>query len=117
MFNQENLLFLQRENHHHRSLCHWNVNKYFVPLNKYKRFDFEKELSSRQDSLAKRKLQSIQNTGNNEPLSEQAETLYYRTHAKVSEYNQILNESHQTKSDLEDSKEENLETEIFQARS
>ena len=104
MFNQENLLFLKREIHHHKSFCRQNVNNYFVSFNKFKIFDFE----SRLDSLVKSKLQSIQNTGNNEPLSEEAETLYCSTQVKLVNIIKILNELHQTKSDLEDSKEKKV---------
>ena len=59
MLNQENLLFLQKGKLSSHSLCHQNVNNYSVPLNKTKLFDFKQELSSRQDSLVKSKLQGI----------------------------------------------------------
>ena len=75
--------FCKSENHHHRSLCQQNVNNYYVPSNKFKIFDFKKELRSRQDSLVKSRRQSIQNTGNNEPLSEETETLYYKIQVKL----------------------------------
>ena len=100
--------FCKKENYHHRSLCHQNVNNHSVPLNKTKLFDFKQELSSRQDSLVKSKLQSIQNTLDKEPLSELAETPCYSKQTNVSDYSQILNELRQTKSDLEDSKKENV---------
>ena len=100
--------FCKKENYHHRSLCHQNVNNYSVPLNKTKLFDFNQELSSRQDSLVKSKLQGIKNTADKEPLSEPAETSCYSKQTIVSEYSQILNELRQTKSDLEDSKKENV---------
>ena len=100
--------FCKRENHHHRSLCHQNVNNYSDPLNKFKLLDFKKELNSRHKSLEKSRLQGIQKAANNEPLPENAKTLCYRSHINVSEFNQILNELHQTKTDLEDSKKENV---------
>ena len=84
-FTQKTCFFCKRENYHHRILCHQNIN-----------------------SIENIKLQSIQSTSNNEQLSEEAETLCYKTHSNVSEYKQILNELHQTKSDLEDSKKENV---------
>ena len=77
-------------------------------MNKTKLFDFKQELSSRQDSLVKSKFQSIKNTADKEPLSEPAEKPCYIEQTVVSEYYQILNELRQTKSDLEDSKKENV---------
>ena len=100
--------FCKRENHHHRSLCHQNVNNYTDPLNKFKLLYFKKELHSRYEKLEKSRLHGIQKAANNEPLSEDAKTLCYRSHINVSEFNQILNELQQTKTDLEDSKKENV---------
>ena len=76
-FTQKTCFFCKRENYHHRSLCHQNI-----------------------DSIENIKLQSIQNNPNNEQLSEEVETLCYKTHSSVSEYKQILNELYRTKSDL-----------------
>ena len=53
-------------------------------------------------------MQSVQNTTDNDPLLEQADTLCKGTHTNVGDYNQILYELPQTKSDLEDSKKENV---------
>ena len=109
-FTQKTCFFCKRENYHHRSLCHQNINNYSVPLNKSELHEIKKELKSRQDSIENIKLQStcIQSTPNNEQISEEAETLCYKTHSNASEYKQILNELRQTKSDLEDSKKENV---------
>ena len=77
-------------------------------MNKTKLFDFKQELSSRQDSLVKSKLQGIKNTADKEQLSEPTEIPCYSKQTIVSEYSQILNEPRQTQSDLEDSKKENV---------
>ena len=101
--------FSKRENRHHRSLCFQNHNNYFVQLNEPKLPDLKKEDSSRQDGPEKLKLTNIQNTAASDASStEEAETLGYKTYSDVSENKQILNELHQTKSDLEDFKKENV---------
>ena len=70
--------------------------------------DSKKELNSRHESLEKSKLQGIQKATNNKPISEETEPLRYRTYINVSEFNQILNELHQTKTDLEDSNKDSV---------
>ena len=100
--------FCKRENHHHRSLCHQNVNNFSDPLSKFKLLDSKKELNSKHESLEKNKPKGIQKATNNKPISDETEPLCHRTHINVSELNQFLNELHQTKTDLEDSKKENV---------
>ena len=100
--------FCKRENHHHRILFYQNVNNLSDPLSKFKLLDSKKELKFRHKSLEKSNFQGIQTATNNKLISEETEPLCYRRHINVSEFNQILNELHQTKTDLEDSKKENV---------
>ena len=101
--------FCKRENYHHRSLCHLNFNNYSVPLKETKLSNIKTEdVSSRQGSLEKIKLQSKQNTAHNEQTPDEPDSLHNRTQSNVEgEYRQIQNELQQIKSDLEDSRKEN----------
>ena len=56
---QKTCNFCKRENYHHRSLCHQNVNNYSVPSTMTKLLDYKQELSSRQDSLVNCKVYKI----------------------------------------------------------
>ena len=56
--------FCKKETYHHTSICHQNGNNYYVPFSK----------------------SNLQNKANNEPVSEETETLCYRTHINVCEF-------------------------------
>ena len=102
--------FCKRENFHHRSLCHQNFN--FIPLNRTKLPNkMTEKLSSSEDSLEGAGQPMIQNTctTKTETTTKEPETKCYRTlsNDKQCICNQILNDQQQTKSDLEDNKNEN----------
>ena len=104
--NKNTCFFCKRENHHHRSLCHQNVN--FVPLNRTKLPNIKiEELSCSQDGSEVLILQRLHNAADKEQTSEKSLTQYNRTLSNVGGEYQILNELQQTKADLEESRKEN----------